>query len=60
MRGVDVIRMFGIESILIWTALMMKKRIVVYSESIGVLLKVIRYAHMRATAGWMTGTGGSG
>jgi len=50
MRGVDVIRMFGIESILIWTALMMKKRIVVYSESIGVLLKVIRYAHMRAAA----------
>jgi hypothetical protein len=43
MLPTDVIRMFGIESILLWTALMTKKRIVVYSESIGALLKVIRY-----------------
>jgi hypothetical protein len=34
--------MFGQEIILIWTALILKKRIVVYSQKIGVLLRVIR------------------
>jgi len=38
----DVIRMFRQEIIFVWAALMMKKRIVVYSDKLGILLKVIR------------------
>ncbi|KAF2073893.1 hypothetical protein CYY_004781 [Polysphondylium violaceum] len=38
----DVIRLFGEEIILIWSAMAMKKRVVVYSEKLISLLKVIR------------------
>jgi len=38
----DVIRLFGIEIILLWSALMMKKRIVVFCDRISTLLRVIR------------------
>jgi len=38
----DVVRMFGQEIILLWAALIMKKRVVVLSEKLGVLLKLIR------------------
>ena len=38
----EVIKMFGLHVILIWSALMMKKRIVIYSESLDSLLRVIR------------------
>eukprot|EP01094_Clydonella_sp_ATCC50884_P013640 TRINITY_DN2390_c1_g1_i1.p1 TRINITY_DN2390_c1_g1~~TRINITY_DN2390_c1_g1_i1.p1 ORF type:complete len:381 (-),score=109.80 TRINITY_DN2390_c1_g1_i1:186-1328(-) len=38
----DVIAMLGMESILVWTALMMRKRIVVFCDRLSVLLKVIR------------------
>merc|ERR1719197_2273156 len=38
----DVIRMFGIEIILLWTAIMMKKRVAVYSDDLPVLLRIIR------------------
>eukprot|EP01103_Thecamoeba_quadrilineata_P014203 TRINITY_DN4169_c0_g1_i1.p1 TRINITY_DN4169_c0_g1~~TRINITY_DN4169_c0_g1_i1.p1 ORF type:complete len:354 (-),score=60.75 TRINITY_DN4169_c0_g1_i1:44-1105(-) len=38
----EVIRMFGLESILLWTALLMEKRVVVYSEDLNVLLRAIR------------------
>jgi len=34
--------MFGLEIILVWTALMMKKRIAVFSDRVSVLLKVVR------------------
>lgn len=39
---VDIIRMFGAEVILLWSALMMKKRVVVYCEKLPILLKFIR------------------
>ncbi|KAM9972158.1 hypothetical protein ACTFIW_003515 [Dictyostelium discoideum] len=38
----DIIQLFGEEIILIWSAMAMKKRIVVYSEKLSSLLKVIR------------------
>jgi len=38
----DVVRMFGQEIILLWAALVMKKRIIVFSEKLGILLKLIR------------------
>jgi len=38
----DVVRMFGQEIILLWAALIMKKRVVVLSEKLGILLKLIR------------------
>jgi len=38
----DIVRMFGAEVILIWSALLMKKRIAVYAEKLGILLRVIR------------------
>jgi len=38
----DVIRMFGKEIILVWTALMMKKRVVVFCENQRNLLRIIR------------------
>lgn len=38
----DVMAMLGMEGVLIWTALMMRKRIVVYCDRLSVLLKVIR------------------
>jgi len=38
----DIVRLFGEEVVLVWSALMMKKRIVVYSEKLGLLLKLIR------------------
>jgi len=41
--GEDVVRMFGIEIILLWTALLMKKRVAVFSEKLSILLRVIRY-----------------
>ncbi len=41
-RRADVIRMFGPEVILLWSALLMKKRVTVYAEKLGILLKLIR------------------
>jgi len=38
----DIIKIFGIETILLWTALMMKKRVAVYCDKIQTLLRVIR------------------
>jgi len=38
----DIVRMFGTEVILIWSALVMKKRVIVYAEKLGILLRVIR------------------
>jgi len=38
----DIVRIFGEEVVLIWVALMTKKRIVVYADKLPVLLKVIR------------------
>eukprot|EP01132_Coremiostelium_polycephalum_P004617 gene4617-5768_t len=38
----DIIRLFGDDIILIWSAMIMKKRIVLYSEKLASLLKVIR------------------
>lgn len=38
----DIIKIFGIEIILLWTALMMKKRVVVYCDKSSTLLRVIR------------------
>ena len=37
-----LVRMFGLEIVLLWTALMMKKRVAVYSEELPPLLRVIR------------------
>jgi len=37
---VELIKMFGLETILIYTALLLKKRIVVYHHSLEALLKV--------------------
>lgn len=39
----DIIRMFGAEVILLWSALLMKKRVAVYCEKLPILLKFIRY-----------------
>jgi len=38
----DIIKMFGLHIILLWCALIMKKRIVVYSDNLELLLKIIR------------------
>jgi hypothetical protein len=38
----DTIRMFGEETILIWCAMLMKKRVAVVSEDVPTLLKVVR------------------
>jgi len=38
----DVVKMFGQEIILLWSAMIMKKRIVVLSEKLGILQKIIR------------------
>lgn len=38
----DIIRTFGIEVILLWTALMMKKRVFVYCDKMTTLLRAIR------------------
>jgi len=38
----DIIKIFGIEIILLWTALMMKKRVAVYCDRSSTLLRVIR------------------
>jgi len=38
----DIVNMFGLEVIIVWNAMLMKKRIVVYSENLDILLKVIR------------------
>lgn len=38
----DVTKLFGPEMVLLWSALLMKKRVVVYSEKLTVLLRVIR------------------
>jgi len=38
----DIIKMFGLHTILLWCALIMKKRIVVYSDNLELLLKIIR------------------
>eukprot|EP01090_Pellita_catalonica_P021434 TRINITY_DN8017_c0_g1_i1.p1 TRINITY_DN8017_c0_g1~~TRINITY_DN8017_c0_g1_i1.p1 ORF type:complete len:367 (+),score=52.15 TRINITY_DN8017_c0_g1_i1:47-1102(+) len=37
-----VVKMFGLEIILLWNAIMMKKRIAIYSKNLGALLTVIR------------------
>jgi hypothetical protein len=41
---IDVVKIFGIESILIYVALLLKKRIAVYSPNLKVLLKMTRLA----------------
>jgi len=38
----DITNLFGIETIILWSALLMKKRIVVYCDNLQLLLKVIR------------------
>ena len=38
----DIIRMFGAEVILLWSALIMKKRVAVYCEKLPILLKFVR------------------
>jgi len=38
----DIIRMFGEDSVLLWVAFLTKKRVVVYADKLGVLLKLIR------------------
>jgi len=38
----DVVKMFGQEIILVWSALIMKKRIILHSDKLGILLKTIR------------------
>jgi len=38
----DIVRLFGEEVILLWVAMLTKKRVVVYAEKLGILLKVIR------------------
>jgi len=38
----DAVRLFGEEVILVWAALVMKKRVVVFSQKLGLLLKLIR------------------
>jgi len=38
----DVIKMFEEEIILLWTALLMKKRVIIFCDKLGALLKVIR------------------
>jgi len=38
----DIVKMFGEDAILLWTAIIMKKKIAVYSPKLGTLLKVIR------------------
>lgn len=38
----DIIKIFGIEIILVWTALMMKKRVAVYCDKSSTLLRAIR------------------
>jgi hypothetical protein len=35
--------MLGPEVVLLWSALTMKKRVVVYAEKLSILLRVIRY-----------------
>lgn len=39
----DVVQMFGIESIYIYTALLLKKRVAVYAPDVNDVLKVTRY-----------------
>jgi len=38
----DIVRLFGEEVILLWVAMLTKKRVIVYAEKLGILLKVIR------------------
>lgn len=38
----DIVRLFGEESVLLWVAMMTKKRIVVYADKLDILQKVIR------------------
>jgi len=38
----DLVKMFGIEIILIWNAVLMKKRVVVFGDKLSVLLRVMR------------------
>ena len=40
----DVVQQFGIESILIYNALLLKKRVAVYASSVNTLLKTCRFA----------------
>jgi len=38
----DITNLFGIETIILWSAILMKKRIVVYCDNLALLLKIIR------------------
>lgn len=38
----DIVRLFGEEVILLWIAMLTKKRVIVYAEKLSILLKVIR------------------
>lgn len=52
----DIIRMFGAEVILLWSALIMKKRVAVYCEKLPILLKFVRcvYSVLRRRSRMLT------
>ena len=44
MLSIDVVNLFGIESILIYNALLLKKKVAVYASSLETVLKFTRSA----------------